>query len=340
MATLQLLASAYTCQSGNITVTNPTNAYTDTESDTYATVLNTTSPTEYAYFHGFDFSLIPENAVVTAMEFKIKGQRTYASLRVRLFDKSDGTSLTDGGDQLPTSTPDVITITPQVSISDILALGDDFAFGVGSVGNHEQYVYGMEINVTYKMPPPNKVIYNGNTLIDLTGDTATAEDVALGKLFHLANGEQATGTGGGGGLEYETGTWTSSSGDVNAGSIGYINFSNAHTTPPAFIFFGNTTTRSNPGSSICVWSIMDYKSLAPPFVDPGECFPACVDYVYFSSYEPFNGSMYLDTGADNTGSSGYEYYRYYATNSHFSPRVPGNYYYLYQDVYKWIAIWV
>lgn len=40
----------------------------------------------------------------------------------------------------------------------------------------------------------SKVAYNGQTLIDLTGDTATAADVLTGKTFHLANGEQATGT--------------------------------------------------------------------------------------------------------------------------------------------------
>lgn len=39
----------------------------------------------------------------------------------------------------------------------------------------------------------NKVIYNGNTLIDLTGDTATASDVKSGVIFHLASGEQTTG---------------------------------------------------------------------------------------------------------------------------------------------------
>lgn len=41
----------------------------------------------------------------------------------------------------------------------------------------------------------NKVIYGGDTLIDLTGDTATAADVLTGKKFHLASGEQVTGTG-------------------------------------------------------------------------------------------------------------------------------------------------
>lgn len=40
----------------------------------------------------------------------------------------------------------------------------------------------------------NKVTQNDNTLIDLTNDTATAADVLGGVTFHLANGEQATGT--------------------------------------------------------------------------------------------------------------------------------------------------
>lgn len=49
-------------------------------------------------------------------------------------------------------------------------------------------------------PYTNKVEYAGQTLIDLTGDTATAADVARGKIFHLASGAQAIGTleGGGG----------------------------------------------------------------------------------------------------------------------------------------------
>lgn len=44
----------------------------------------------------------------------------------------------------------------------------------------------------------SKVAFDGRTLIDLTGDTATAADVASGKKFHLSNGEQATGTNTGG----------------------------------------------------------------------------------------------------------------------------------------------
>ena len=40
----------------------------------------------------------------------------------------------------------------------------------------------------------NKVILNGETLIDLTQDTANESDVAVGKTFHKSNGEVAVGT--------------------------------------------------------------------------------------------------------------------------------------------------
>lgn len=40
----------------------------------------------------------------------------------------------------------------------------------------------------------NKVIYNGETLIDLTTDTAVAADVQSGKYFHLATGQRVQGS--------------------------------------------------------------------------------------------------------------------------------------------------
>lgn len=40
----------------------------------------------------------------------------------------------------------------------------------------------------------NKVSYAGETLIDLTGDTAQASDVLIGKTFHTKSGAQAVGT--------------------------------------------------------------------------------------------------------------------------------------------------
>ena len=40
----------------------------------------------------------------------------------------------------------------------------------------------------------NKVVYGGNTLIDLTADTAVASDVLSGKTFHDKSGASVTGT--------------------------------------------------------------------------------------------------------------------------------------------------
>lgn len=39
----------------------------------------------------------------------------------------------------------------------------------------------------------NKIIYNGNTLIDLTEDTVSAADVLAGETFHGADGESTSG---------------------------------------------------------------------------------------------------------------------------------------------------
>lgn len=43
-------------------------------------------------------------------------------------------------------------------------------------------------------PYINKVIYGGNTLIDLTQDNVTASDVLSGKTFHLPSGASGTGS--------------------------------------------------------------------------------------------------------------------------------------------------
>ena len=44
-------------------------------------------------------------------------------------------------------------------------------------------------------PNVNKVIYDGNTLIDITDTTAVEEDVDTGKVFYKASGARSVGTG-------------------------------------------------------------------------------------------------------------------------------------------------
>lgn len=52
-------------------------------------------------------------------------------------------------------------------------------------------------------PYVNKVEYGGQTIIDISGTTAVASDVAQGKIFFTASGAQATGTATGGGSSME-----------------------------------------------------------------------------------------------------------------------------------------
>lgn len=81
----------------------------------------------------------------------------------------------------------------------------------------------------------NKVIYDGNTLVDLTETTATASDVAEGKVFLAADGTVTVGIAGGETLtllKYGTSTWA--------------DFMEAYTTNS--IVYCRASSNSNPAS--------------------------------------------------------------------------------------------
>lgn len=66
----------------------------------------------------------------------------------------------------------------------------------------------------------NKVIYGGNTLIDLTGDTATASDVLSGKKFHDKSGASVTGTCA---YDADTSDATATAAEILATKTAYVN---------------------------------------------------------------------------------------------------------------------
>lgn len=66
----------------------------------------------------------------------------------------------------------------------------------------------------------NKVVYGGNTLLDVSTDTAVASDVASGKYFHLKTGERVAGTNT---YDADTSDANASASEILSGQTAYVN---------------------------------------------------------------------------------------------------------------------
>lgn len=195
--TIRLAPSAYWQNASTLTISNIDNAYTNTDSDTYASIRNNnTGYTCYFGIGGFDFSLIPTGAVIDSVKYKISIKATAAeSANLKL--------VSDYANSSPHSASSYVSMGNTTKATKEFTATEDFdtirsygsSFGInGLVYNGKGFdLYGAEIEVTYHINR-NKIIYDGETLIDLTGDTVTAADVLNNKIFHLADGSTATGT--------------------------------------------------------------------------------------------------------------------------------------------------
>ena len=94
----------------------------------------------------------------------------------------------------------------------------------------------------------NKVIINGATELDLTGDTATAADVAAGKTFHLASGAAAVGTATPG-CEYWTAEGEFDDDHTATASAHYNPPSEAYRTWSVTLADGTTDNAYEPGET-------------------------------------------------------------------------------------------
>lgn len=252
-------------------------------------------------------------------------------------------------------------------------------------------------------PYVNKVEADGQTLIDLTADTAVAADVAQGKYFHLATGERVQGTstggggteagtvtqdpdgylvldddpptqitieslsvtqngtytaptgtayspvtvnvsGGGGGLEYETGTWTPAS-DANSY---VIQFSNTHTTPPAYYEIVDATgTYSSTSNSFyriiyVQWDRLFGSSAHVDFDNSGTVRYGRYDTLQRTTSATSMGTSggYINYPATETGNSTTNYPRFWATETGIKAAgYSTTVYWRTGRTYKWIAVW-
>lgn len=185
MATIRLVPSTYyRNNSSYVTVTNPNNMYTNTDSTTYASVQNTrssTSNTYYCYLRGFNFSDIPSDATVTGFTIKIKANESYmstsSSYRMSLYNGTTSIGSTTVTSSLSTTVQTFTFPIPSTLTWETLkGYGSNFGIRIplrrsSTSSSSYVYVYGAEIDVTYTVP-----VYYDVTINNSTSATVSASD--------------------------------------------------------------------------------------------------------------------------------------------------------------------
>ena len=184
MATIRLVPSTYAVSSTSyLSVSDASNMYTNTDSETYATITNTYASTtsRYLYLRGFNFSSIPSNAIVNSFTVKVKGKEqslsTSISYAPRLANGTSALSGTAASSNFGTSTKTITIPTGSLTWSQIVnTYGSNFTIMVYVRRSSKNttgyfYCYGAEIEVDYTVP-----IYHDITITNSTSATVTASD--------------------------------------------------------------------------------------------------------------------------------------------------------------------
>lgn len=179
MAKMRLVPSTiYNAASSYLTITNQSNAYTDTDSTNFATVQNTNASTSnrYIYVRGFNFDDILDGAIINSWTVKIKGYYTggySASLALcnGTTAQSNATATSFG-----TSVATRTFSNGSLDWDDIVAMGSNFGIRINCRRNSRNtaatyYIYGAEIEVDYTLP-----VYHDITIQNSTGATVEASD--------------------------------------------------------------------------------------------------------------------------------------------------------------------
>ena len=184
MATIRLIPSAYTLSNTSyLQISNARNMYANTDNTSYAQIThnrNNSTNAYYLYVHGFNFSSIPSDAIVSSFTVKIKGVSnglsTTTSYPVSLYNNTTAITNTSGS-AVPTSVTTLTIPTGSLTWDNIKNYGNNFRIRVPlrrSNQNTSGYVriYGAEIEVDYSIP-----IYH-NVTATLSTDNVDSIDPA------------------------------------------------------------------------------------------------------------------------------------------------------------------
>lgn len=180
------------------------------------------------------------------------------------------------------------------------------------------------------------------TAVDISDTTAVAGDVAQGKYFYAADGTKTAGTAsGGGGLEYEKGTWTPAADTTTQ----VISFAKTHTDLPFFMCVmlasGEHDGELNSG---LVLAYENWQTLfgVPIYSSDSSINCGYVRYVYRATNATgvSTGGQTISTLDTDTSQSQATKPRYWVRNDEFTAYT-GNAsaYWRSGKTYNWVAVW-
>ena len=174
MATIRLVPSTIYNAAGTnyITISDADNAYTNTDSTTYATIQNIYNSTSsrYIYIRGFNFDSIPSNAIVNSFTIKIRayqsGGSTNTSYRPYLCNNT--TTITGSCDVITTSTQTLSFTGVTADWGTIAGYKSNFGIRINCRRNNKNtaatfYIYGAEIEVNYTVPVYHNITVTGDS---------------------------------------------------------------------------------------------------------------------------------------------------------------------------------
>lgn len=186
MATIRLIPSTYYLSSSTyLTVSNDSNMYNNTDNTSiYTTVQNTRTGTSnyYIYIRGFNFSSIPNNAIINSFTVKFRakesGVTTSTNYRPML---CNGTTTITGTANMPSTSSTVISFTGVTTDwNTIVGYGTNFGIRINCRRASRNttgymYIYGAEILVDYTLQDANVtgVSVSPTTASIEAGDTVT-----------------------------------------------------------------------------------------------------------------------------------------------------------------------
>ena len=191
MATARLVPSTiYNAASSYVTISNASNAYTNTDSTNYATAQNTNASTSnrYIYLRGFNFSSIPSNATINSFTVKLKAYQSGGSTNTsyRPYLCNDTTTITGNCGAITTSTQTLSFTGVTATWDTIKGYGSNFGIRINCRRNSRNttayfYIYGAEIEVNYtaEVVHPTSVTLNKNSTTLEIGETEQLTETVL-----------------------------------------------------------------------------------------------------------------------------------------------------------------